>query len=286
MIPITFALIAYLAWGSGDIFGTIAVRRLSSYSAAFWSYFLRIIVFSALIPFMIKDFAYYTPSLFFLNLFLGLILLIGFLSFNQGLKVANPSIVGTISASFVALVVIFSILFLGDFITLVQGAFIAVILFGVVLTSLDLSAVKIQNFRNSGIFFALMAMFFWGIYFTFIKIVIKEVGWFWPNYISFTLVIVLYLASKIRKIELPNLILKKAFWPTLGAVLLTGTAEFCFNYALQKGYGSIVAPIAGAYPTLFVLLSFIIFREPLTKQQKIGIAVSLVGITALSISSQ
>lgn len=283
MIPITFALIAYFAWGSGDIFGTFVTRKLGSYPTTFWSYLFRIVIFGAFIPFALKDFTHYTPSLILLNLFLALLLLIGFQAFNQALRVANPSIVGTIAASFIAVVVVLSIIFLGDKISLVQGLFIGVIFLGVILTSLDFSALKIANFRQSGILLALVAMFSWGIYFTFIKLVVKDVGWFWPNYISFTLVIILFAISRVRKIALPSPFIKKIGWLLLADVLLTGTAEFCFNYGLQKGYGSIVAPIAGAYPTLFVLLCYFVFKEPISKQQKIGIVVTLVGITFLSI---
>jgi uncharacterized membrane protein len=96
------------------------------------------------------------------------------------------------------------------------------------------------------------------------------------------LVIILFAISQIKNISLSNPIIKKAFWPLLATVVLTGIAEFCFNYALQKGYGSIVAPIAGAYPTLFVLLSYLVFREPINRQQKAGIFVTLLGITVLS----
>jgi drug/metabolite transporter (DMT)-like permease len=282
MAPITFALIAFLAWGSGDIFGTVATRRLGAFPTTFWSYLSRIIIFGLYIPFAIKDFVYYTPSLLLLNLLLGLLLLIGFLTFNQGLKIANPSIVGTISAAFVGVVVLLSILFFGDHISFTQGIFISVIFAGVVLTSLDFKVLKIKNLLTGGVVLALITMLTWGVYFTFIKIIVKEVGWFWPNYISFTLVIILLAISRIKKIELPNPIIKKAFFPLIATVILTGTAEFCYNFALSKGYGSIVAPIAGAYPVLFVFLSYLVFKEPLSRQQKIGVVVSLIGITALS----
>jgi drug/metabolite transporter (DMT)-like permease len=173
MTPIAFALIAYFSWGSGDIFGTLASRRLGAYSTTFWGYLFRIIIFGSFIPFTIKDFGNYTPPLLLLNISLGLLLLTGFLTFNHGLRIANPSIVGTISASFVAIVVVLSIIFLGDKVSFAQGIFIALIFFGVILTSLDFSALNMKNLSKSGIFFALISMLSWGLYFTFVKTIIK-----------------------------------------------------------------------------------------------------------------
>jgi len=48
---------------------------------------------------------------------------------------------------------------------------------------------------------------------------------------------------------------------------------------------SVVAPIAGANPTLFVLLAFFVFKDRLTKQQILGIVLTLLGIVWLSFLS-
>jgi uncharacterized membrane protein len=52
------------------------------------------------------------------------------------------------------------------------------------------------------------------------------------------------------------------------------------------GAAAIVAPIAGAYPTLFVFLSRFVFKDRLTKQQGFGIVVTLVGIVLLAFFSR
>ena len=84
------------------------------------------------------------------------------------------------------------------------------------------------------------------------------------------------------KLEFPK---KKVLVPLVLSILLVRTAEFSYNFALTKGFASVVAPIAGANPTLFVMLAFFVFKEPLTKHQIIGIIITLTGIVALSFLS-
>ena len=56
-----------------------------------------------------------------------------------------------------------------------------------------------------------------------------------------------------------------------------------FNYAISNGANiAIIAPIASAYPTLYVLLAFLIFKDKITKQQILGIIITLAGIVSLA----
>ena len=67
--------------------------------------------------------------------------------------------------------------------------------------------------------------------------------------------------------------------------MLVRVAEFSYNLGISKGLVTIVAPIAGANPTLFVVLAFLFLKDPITKQQIIGIITTLIGIALLSFLS-
>lgn len=286
MQAIIFALISYFGWGVGDIFGTIATRKLGAYQVTFWSYLIRLMLFSLYIPFALHDLFGLTGGTFLLNILLGLLLLVGFLAFNEGLRIASPSLVGTIAASFVGLVVVFSIVFLKESINSLQAFSIAVIFFGLLLAMLNFEEIrKGKHGMSRGVFLAFVAMVSWGIYFTFIKIPVKEIGWFWPNYISFMLFPLVFLFIKFKKIKLPSPNFHNALFPLVLAVILTGIAEFSFNFGISKGLTAIVAPIAGSYPTLFAILAFFVFKDKITRQQILGIIVTLMGIVGLSILS-
>jgi transporter family protein len=286
VFEIFFALLSYIGWGTGDIFGTIATRKIGAYSATLWSYILRLLAFGLYIPIGLASLSNLTANLLVLNIILGVILLISFIAFNEALRIANPAIVGTIAASFAALVVVLSLIFLGESLSLLQAVAIIVIFGGVILATLNITAIKTgKAIINKGILLAIVAMICWGIYFTFIKIPVRSIGWFWPNYISFALFPLILLFTNLRGIKLHKPTFKSALAPLLFAVILTGIAEFSFNFAISKGSTAVIAPIAGSYPTLFVALSSMIFKDPITWQQKLGVITTLIGIVLLSVFS-
>jgi len=90
---------------------------------------------------------------------------------------------------------------------------------------------------------------------------------------------------RIKRISLKNLDFKKGFIPLGIAVILLGSADFSFNFAISRGLTTIVAPIADSYPALFVLLAFLIFKDPIKKQQIFSIVTTLFGIILLSVFS-
>src|SRR3989338_3694007 len=256
MPAIFFALISFIGWGIGDIFTTIASRKLGGYSIALWGFILSFLISSLYAPFVLDKLSQLTWGLLILSIFLGFILLAAFVWFTEGLRIGNPALVGTITSGFVALVVIFSIIFLGETITFSQAIAIAI-----------------------------LVMIAWGIFYTFIKIPISKIGWFWPSYIAGATFPVLYGYIKLKKIKLQSPVHQGAFWPLLTQVVLLTGGGFSLNFALEKGFTSIVVPIAGAYPALFVLLAFLVFKDPITRQQIAGIITTLVGIVLLSVFS-
>lgn len=217
---------------------------------------------------------------------MGSIYIIGNVSFNEALRISNVSLVGTIAASFAAVTLLLSIVFLGESITSRQSLAILVIFLGVILATLNFTDLKKGNILgNKGIGLALVSMIAWGTYFAFVKILVKEIGWFWPNYISFGLFPFIYLFMRVRRIKLVSINYKKALLPIVMSAFLLRSGDFSFNYALSSGLASIIAPIAGSYPTLFVVLAFLIFKDPITRQQIGGIITTLIGIVLLSIFS-
>lgn len=286
MLAIIFALISYLAWGAGDIFGTIASRKIGGYSTAFWYVLLSFIFYLPFAYFFWDSLRNLTLTLLVLNLFLGIVGTLGMAAFYEALRISNASLVGAISASFTSVTVILSILFLGERITAVQAIAIVMIFLGIVASILNFKELRnTKNVIDRGILLALAAMFLWGFYWAFIKIPILKIGWFWPSVIAASTFPILLPIMKIRKIKLVSPGHDGAFIPLIVNAILLAGAVMTFNFAISKGLISIVAPIAGSYPTLFVVLAFLIFKDPITRQQIVGIITTLVGIVLLSINS-
>lgn len=285
MPAILFALISYIGWGTGDIFGTIASRKIGGYSSAFYVFVIGFVLNSLYVPFALADLHRFTPQVLLLTIILGFLTPIPLIAFYEGLRVGNAAVVGTIASSFAAVAVLLSVVFLGEKISFNQAIFIIVIFLGVILSSLNLKQSKGWNFLlDPGIPYAVLAMVLWGVYFAFIKIPIKQVGWFWPGHTSILAFPLIFMFIKIRRLKLVKLD-KRTLITLLLCSLLTNIGGFSYNLAISRGLVALVAPIAGSSVTLFVVLAFLIFKDRISRQQIAGISTTLIGIVLLSISS-
>lgn len=286
MPAIFFALISYFGWGVGDFLVAVTARRLDSYSATLWSWVLSVLLMSLYAPFVTHELSRLTITLLLFNLLLGLILLAGIILFREALRKGNASLVNTITASFTAVATVLSIIFFNEQLTALQSVSIILIFSGLVLALLSFQEIRRGKLlMRRSTFFALIAMFAWGIFAAFIKIPVREIGWFWPNYFCFMLLPLLFVFMKIRRLRIHSPTANSVLIPLVVSTVLVRIAELSYNVAINKGLTSTVAPIAGSYPTLFVVLAFIFFKDPITKQQIAGIITTLVGIVLLSFLS-
>lgn len=283
-MPVLFALVAFFGWGIGDIFGTIAARKIGGYSTTFWYLFIAFATETFYAIFVIDQLKNFTPQLFALTFLLGIVGAAGLITFYEGLRIGYVSLVGTISGSFAALTVILSLIFLGESITVFQGISILIIFAGVILSSLDFQQLlqKKEILASKGTFLALCTLILWGIYWAFIKIPVRQAGWFWPGYIAIAPMVLIPLFMKIKKIKIEKINAKGAFPALFLNAILLPFGAFSLNFAMTKSANSLVTPIAGSYPALFVALSFFIFHEKVNRQQLAGISITLLGIIVLS----
>lgn len=278
---------AFFGWAVGDIFGTVVTRKIGAYSTTLWSLVFSFVILSLYVPFAQGSLGDFTPGLFTLNIILGIIAIIGFVAFNEALRVGNASVVGTIVASFAAFAALLSLVFLGERVNAQQGLAIIVIFAGVVFCSMDVVELKAKRIlKGKGILLAIVTMVCWGIYFAFIKIPINKIGWFWPSYLTYLIFPLYLLFVKFKKIRLVGPNFKGVLPALLSAIVLLRIAELSYNIGISRGgQTSIIAPIAGSYPALFVVLAFLVFKDPIKKQQILGIITTIVGIVLLSVFS-
>lgn len=287
MTAIIFAVVSLFGWGVGDVFTTLAARKIGSYNSSFYGYLFGSILASFYIPFALESLSHFSPSMMILTIFLSGSNILAFFAYNEGLKTGNSSLVGTITGTFTSLVVIFSLLFLGEKLSVLQSVSIVVIFAGLFLSSINFSDLRNKkSIINRGTLLALFAMFGWAIYFTFIKIPISEAGFFWPTYLTSIIGTLFFIIFGLRRIKMPAKKYKNGFIAVFMSGLLLTIGTFSYNFAITKGLSSIVAPIAGAYPALFALLAFIVFKDPITRQQKSGMITTLVGIILLAYFSR
>lgn len=287
MHAILLAILSFVTFGSGDVYGTEATRKVGPYTTTVWYIIFRVLIFAIIAPLFVNQIKQVTSENILLTMILGILAYGGLIAFYEGLRLTSASIVGTIAGSSSAITVLLSTMLLGETLNLSQISAIALILVGLVTTTLDFNEIKNKTIKvNKGMLLAFISMFSWGIYWAFIKFPIADLGWFWPPFIMIGGVVpLLWLVIKLKKEKIVNPIKTKSFKPIFLNVLLFAIGELAFNYALTIGQASIIAPIVGAYPVLFSILAYLKFRDPVSRQQIVGIITTLAGIVSLSIFS-
>ncbi|HYD35082.1 MAG TPA: EamA family transporter [Vitreimonas sp.] len=183
--PLLYALIAYIGWGSGDIFGVFASRKLGSESTALWIFLVSLIGMSCYLPFSYQQLSLMTPWLMLQLALLGLLFTSANVAIYEALVTSQASLAGTIVGSYSVFVVLFSFLMYGTAISAAQLFFIMITFAGLVIATLNF-----QDLRNSslltdrGVWIAIYAAISAGLFFTFSQPVVTVVGSFWPIYIS------------------------------------------------------------------------------------------------------
>lgn len=285
-MALIFAFLAFFGWGIGDIFGTIASRKIGAFSTTVWFSVIQFLIFIIFAPFYFSELENLTPVLLVVNLALGLTAVLASATFYEAVKSGNASLAGTIVSSFVGLTVILSIVFLGERISSAQAISIVIIFVGIVTSSLNFSDIKQkQILKSKGIQMAFVSMVLWGIYWAFLKIPVREIGWYWPIVFSQIVYFLLPIFMMVKKIKLQKPNTRSLLTILILNSLILGIGSFSYNLGIERGLVAVVAPIAGAYSVLFVVIANFVFKEPLTRKEGIGIIVTLAGIILLSFFS-
>jgi len=222
--------------------------------------------------------------LLLLNILLGVLFITGNVCVTEAFRVSSAQLIGVIIPSFPAFVLLLAAVFFHDKITLPQTCIIIVILFGITLLSINFKKLKNSGkLFDKGVAFALTGTFFFSLFFTFSRILIDAYGWFLPTFIAiacFPFTLVLFKKQK-EKFIIPKE--PGVLFAMFMVAFLIRCGDFAFNYGLSlPNANGIVAPIANAAPALFVTASSFIFKDKLTKQEILGIIVTLFGIVLLT----
>lgn len=285
MNAVIFALISYVGWGAGDIFGAIASRKIGGYQTTFWIMTAGAILFAPLTFVYWQSLANTPVPTILAAILLGFFYQSGNFAVNEALRRTDASIALTVMGSFGALVVLFSTLFLHEALSLPLAGVITIIFTGVFLCTYQPTS-SINRTNMSGVWFAAYAAVSFGIFFTAVKTFTPTLSWFWPIYLSFLWLPFIYAYLRSINIRPSGNDIKRALKPLMYNLLLLRGGDFAFNIGLQQGLAAVVAPIGSASPSLSVILAFLVFHEKPTKRQRIGIGLALTGIIALGFISR
>jgi uncharacterized membrane protein len=214
------------------------------------------------------------------------ILVIGFyLAFYKALQIGPVSIVGPILAAHAVVIVLMSVVFLGERLSVWQSVSIAATIGGVILLSVDLRSLRSgPKILGLGIALALFASVAAGVWQYSIGAMSRDLGWFLPLYVSRMFLFSMLVPIAAWRRSWPW---QKMTWPLAAAVVVVGVMEsgalFAFSRGAEIGLISIVGAASTVYPIFPILGGVYLYKERLARNQLIGLFIVVVGLVGLSV---
>ncbi|MCK5040124.1 MAG: DMT family transporter [Candidatus Aenigmarchaeota archaeon] len=280
---IIFGLIAMLGFGLSSALSKIPAKNIKSKKLVFFRNLISSSLFIILMLLFNFEMAFSMKYILiaFLISFIGYIPLV---VFYKALDVGKVGVVVPVANSSVLFTVLFSILFFGESLSMSQAFSILLIITGIFFISLNFHDLKKSNLfqLSSGIPYALITSFLWGLIFVLFKIPIMIIG---PILTAFIIELGGFLSSamhmKISKTSFSaptkkNLlyIFFVAFFGVIGALF--------FNMGIKCGNISIVAALMAANPLVSTLYARIAYKEKISITQGFSILLIITGIISIS----
>jgi len=233
-----------------------------------------------------------TTTLSFSSILFGLgtaiVGMVAYLCFYESMPDGQVAVIGTISAAYPALTVLGALLFLSETLTTSEAVGLVAVIFGIVALSYERTPNSQRTIPKRSLFFALLAFFLWGIWGLATKITIDTIGpgnMFGFYSIAAVALPLIYFGirrNRLSKSEKPS----KFLWAAgAGGVASNVVGTLIFAFALNVGQASLVVPISSAYPLVTVALAITLLGEKLNRLQTIALAVLLIGLITIGVTS-
>lgn len=203
---------------------------------------------------------------------------IAWIFYYQSITYGPISIVGTLSAAYPALTVIFARSFLGEELTAAQGLGVAAVLLGCLALAYSPPHARAET-RSRWIFYAGAALVIWGVSGTLIRYAYYFPGAHEANMALFI------AAGGLSTLGLYGVVSgavrggTRAEWlRAFGPMATMAIGSLLVAIAYKHGPASLVTPLAGAYPVVTLAFAWAVLKERPTWLQWGGIAAVLVGM--------
>lgn len=273
MLAVLLALGASASWGLADFFGPLKGRTLGALRVLLWGQLAGLTAIAVVVAVRGRG---PEDAAALLAVPAALSGTLGLYSYYRGMAVGAMSVVAPIAGASAAIPVAVG-LASGDRPSAWQGLGIAAALSGVVLASLERRA---GSRVAAGAGLALLAAIGFGGYFPFMHAA-GDADFWWASLLFRTTSTSVILAGVV--LRRPPLRLA----PTdLGIVALVGIGDMLGNLlfaaASSQGLVSVVSVLASLYPMVTVVLAWTLLHERVAGAQRLGIALTLMGIALIS----
>lgn len=282
LLGILFGVVSMTAYGVYDIYLSRSSKRLGSFRTSFWTLLISLLILMLPAAFLLNP-KVLSPWIAVAVTLGACASISGFLTYTKGLEVGSVSTIATVSSAWGAVTAVLGFLFLGEKLSPVQALYVALIVVGTVLVSMD-----IRSMRKSGIFkayagfwYALATVIGWGIFYVFVTYLTTTIGWFQAVFLLTPPSILLLLAfGAITRTEFK---MRYTDIPLLVVCAVLGLLGFvAYSVGTTYSYADIVAPITAASPIVTVLLAVIFLKDKFQASQVAGLMLVIAGLVLLS----
>jgi drug/metabolite transporter (DMT)-like permease len=203
---------------------------------------------------------------------------IAWIFYYQSITWGPISIVGTLSAAYPALTVIFARNFLGEELTLVQGLGVGAVLLGCLALAYSPPQAR-ADARSRWMIYAGAAVLIWGVSGTLIRYAYRFPDAHEANMALFVAVGGLSTLGVYGVLSGAAQGASRAEWArAFGPMATMALGSLLVAIAYKYGPASLVTPLAGAYPLVTLGFAWAVLKERPTLLQRGGIAAVLVGM--------
>jgi len=280
-----YGLLAALSWGTAVLLAAVAARRIGAFRTVLIGEVAALTGFGLL--YLLGH-----PSLrgagqvAWLLVLAGMIGVVAYLACYRGLESGHVGLVSAISASYGGVIVILSVLLLGERLTPAAAGGVALTVTGVVLASGRASPGASQATRATGIAFGLTAAICYGVAGFLLGRYARDLGWLVTVIVARGGAMALLLAlaaTPVRRVmgSRPG---PGVAW-AVGAGLADAAGVAFFARGGQAGLVAVTAAASSAYPVIPLIGGLVLLHERLARWQAVGAALILAGLILLGASS-
>ena len=280
-----YGLLAALSWGTAALGAAVAARRIGAFRTVLIGEVAALTGFGLL----------FLPghhslrgvgSVAWLLVLAGMIGVVAYLACYRGLESGHVGLVSAISASYGGVIVILSVLLLGEHLTPAAAGGVVLTVTGVVLASGRASPGASETARATGIAFGLTAALCYGVAGFLLGRYAHELGWLVTVIVARggAMVLLLVLAATPVRRAMGSRPGPGVAW-AVGAGLADAAGVAFFTRGGQAGLVAITAAASSAYPVIPLIGGVVLLHERMARWQAAGVALLLAGLVLLGASS-
>jgi uncharacterized membrane protein len=286
---VIFGLASAIFWGSAEIIGTVASRRIGSFATVAVGQTAGTLIIAPIVllsgaslsgsgeaaPWLVSS---------------GVIVAVAYLSFYRALQLGPIALVSPIGAGYGAISVMLAVVVLGEEVHGWTAVGVASALLGIVLTARDPVSVVVGGVGRKGVPYAVLSVIGFGVGAFLLGAYSQDLGWTVAVFLSRLGVMMALLSvvayrmlttgsRRTRPLRAVNVLL------AAGAGVLDLAGQLAFARASQLGLVSLAAAVSATYPMMPILVGVSRFGERLVTSQWLGIALVIGGLVALGVAA-